>query len=116
MIIKSCFDFFRDGYLDFEEFKDMILRARARKELKTLEEDDLDGQEMELLELEQKMQAKNLYKASSEDHEGVNDRFGEEIEEDLVEEVPIVINEIPLEDNIPEDIMEFEEDSAKVGI
>ena len=92
----------------------MILRARARKELKTLEEDDLDGQEMELLELEQKMQAKNLYKASSEDHEGVNDRFGEEIEEDLVEEVPIVINEIPLEDNIPEDIMEFEEDSAKV--
>ena len=31
----------RDGYLDFGEFKEMLLRSRARKEPERLEEEEL---------------------------------------------------------------------------
>ena len=44
----------RDGYLDFEEFKEMLLRSRARKELERLEEEEeLGTSELEILRLEE---------------------------------------------------------------
>ena len=62
----------RDGYLDFEEFKEMLLRSRARKELEKLEEEEeLDTTEIEMLRLEEESRrVKNLYKVSEEEDEG----------------------------------------------
>ena len=108
----------RDGYLDFEEFKEMIMRARARKELGTQEDSDLDTQEMELLQLEQQMKGTKtlLYKVTEEDvaARGYIEEAGEEIEEDIVEQFSGKVVEPLLEDNIPEDLEFVYEESPKV--
>ena len=96
----------------------MIMRARARKELGTQEDSDLDTQEMELLQLEQQMKGtKNLlYKVTEEDvaARGYNEVAGEEIEEDIVEQFSGKVVEPVLEDNIPEDLEFVYEESPKV--
>ena len=96
------------------------MRARARKELGTQEDSDLDTQEMELLQLEQQMKGTKtlLYKVTEEDvaARGYNeeDVAGEEIEEDIVEQFSGKVVEPVLEDNIPEDLEFVYEESPKV--
>ena len=109
----------RDGYLDFEEFKEMLLRSRARKELERLEEEEeeLGTSELEILRLEEESRkVKNLYKVTE-----VEDKDAEtedEIQEDIVDNYSrmIVVVEPPLDEDI-EEVIDFElEESAKVRI
>ena len=106
----------KDGYLDFEEFREMILRARARKELKTLEEEEeLNRENMEILQLDKPVEVKTTFKAA--ETEESNDNSDEDIEEDIAAQDEDEQLEPPLEDDISEEI-DFEEDqslSAKVG-
>ena len=106
----------RDGYLDFEEFKEMLLRSRARKELERLEEEEeLGTSELEILRLEEESRrVKNLYKVAEVDDKDAD--MEDEIQEDIVENFSrmIVVVEPPLEEDI-EEVIDFElEDSAKV--
>ena len=84
----------RDGYLDFEEFREMILRARARKELKTLEEEE------DMMELDQEEEVKSKYKAAQA--EVSNENSDEDIEENIIVTEDVQI-EPPLEEDISED-------------
>ena len=97
----------RDGYLDFEEFREMILRARARKELKTLEE------EGDMMELDQEEDVKSKYKAAQA--EVSHENSDEDIEENIIVTEDVLI-EPPLEDDISEEIDFEEELSAKVKV
>ena len=106
----------RDGYLDFEEFKEMLLRSRARKELEKLEEEEegLGTSELEMLRMEEEgRRVKNLYKvAEVEDKDSDTE---EEIQEDIVEIYDrMIVVEPPLEDDIDEDLDFEQEESAKV--
>ena len=105
----------RDGYLDFEEFKEMLLRSRARKELERLEEEELGTSELEILRLEdESRRVKNLYKVAEAEDNHVD--MEDEIQEDIDENYPrmIVVVEPPLDDDI-EEVIDFEqEESAKV--
>ena len=106
----------RDGYLDFEEFKEMLLRSRARKELERLEEEEeLGTSELEILRLEEESRrVKNLYKVAEVDDKDAD--MEDEIQEDIVENFSrmIVVVEPPLEEDI-EEVIDFElEESAKV--
>ena len=105
----------RDGYLDFEEFKEMLLRSRARKELERLEEEELETSELEILRLEDdSRRVKNLYKVAEAEDKDVD--MEDEIQEDIDENYPrmIVVVEPPLDDDI-EEVIDFEqEESAKV--
>ena len=106
----------RDGYLDFEEFKEMLLRSRARKELERLEEEEeLGTSELEILRLEEESRrVKNLYKVAEVDDKDAD--MEDEIQEDIVENYSrmIVVVEPPLEEDI-EEVIDFElEESAKV--
>ena len=106
----------RDGYLDFEEFKEMLLRSRARKELEKLEEEEeLDTTEIEMLRLEEESRrVKNLYKVSEEEDEGNEENMEEVIPEDIVESYSREVDP-PMDDDI-EEVIEFElEESAKVS-
>ena len=106
----------RDGYLDFEEFKEMLLRSRARKELEKLEEEEeLDTTEMEMLRLEEESRrVKNLYKVAEEEDEGNEENMEEVIPEDIVESYSREVDP-PMDDDI-EEVIEFElEESAKVS-
>ena len=105
----------RDGYLDFGEFKEMLLRSRARKELERLEEEELGTSELEILRLEdESRRVKNLYKVAEAEDNHVD--MEDEIQEDIDENYPrmIVVVEPPLDDDI-EEVIDFEqEESAKV--
>ena len=106
----------RDGYLDFEEFKEMLLRSRARKELERLEEEEeLGTSELEILRLEEESRrVKNLYKVAEVDDKDAD--MEDEIQEDIVENYSrmIVVVEPPLDEDI-EEVIDFElEESAKV--
>ena len=106
----------RDGYLDFEEFKEMLLRSRARKELERLEEEEeLGTSELELLRLEEESRrVKNLYKVAEADDKDMD--IEDEIQEDIVENYSrtIIVVEPPLDEDI-EEVIDFElEESAKV--
>ena len=105
----------RDGYLDFEEFKEMLLRSRARKELERLEEEELETSELEILRLEDdSRRVKNLYKVAEAEDKDVD--MEDEIQEDIDDSYPrmIVVVEPPLDDDI-EEVIDFEqEESAKV--
>ena len=105
----------RDGYLDFEEFKEMLLRSRARKELERLEEEELETSELEILRLEDdSRRVKNLYKVAEAEDKDVD--MEDEIQEDIDDNYPrmIVVVEPPLDDDI-EEVIDFEqEESAKV--
>ena len=106
----------RDGYLDFEEFKEMLLRSRARKELERLEEEEeLGTSELEILRLEEESRrVKNLYKVAEVDDKDAD--MEDEIQEDIVENFSrmIVVVEPPLEEDI-EEVIDFElEESSKV--
>ena len=106
----------RDGYLDFEEFKEMLLRSRARKELEKLEEEEeLDTTEIEMLRLEEESRrVKNLYKVAEEEDEGNEENMDEVIPEDIVESYSREVDP-PMDDDI-EEVIEFElEESAKVS-
>ena len=106
----------RDGYLDFEEFKEMLLRSRARKELEKLEEEEeLDTTEIEMLRLEEESRrVKNLYKVAEEEDEGNEENMEEVIPEDIVESYSREVDP-PMDDDI-EEVIEFElEESAKVS-
>ena len=106
----------RDGYLDFEEFKEMLLRSRARKELEKLEEEEeLDTTEIEILRLEEESRrVKNLYKVAEEEDEGNEENMEEVIPEDIVESYSREVDP-PMDDDI-EEVIEFElEESAKVS-
>ena len=106
----------RDGYLDFEEFKEMLLRSRARKELEKLEEEEeLDNTEIEILRLEEESRrVKNLYKVAEEEDEGNEENMEEVIPEDIVESYSREVDP-PMDDDI-EEVIEFElEESAKVS-
>ena len=106
----------RDGYLDFEEFKEMLLRSRARKELERLEEEEeLGTSELELLRLEEESRrVKNLYKVAEADDKDMD--IEDEIQEDIAENYSrtIIVVEPPLDEDI-EEVIDFElEESAKV--
>ena len=105
----------RDGYLDFGEFKEMLLRSRARKELERLEEEELGTSELDILRLEdESRRVKNLYKVAETEDKDVD--MEDEIQEDIDENYPrmIVVVEPPLDDDI-EEVIDFEqEESAKV--
>ena len=105
----------RDGYLDFGEFKEMLLRSRARKELERLEEEELGTSELEILRLEEESRrVKNLYKVAEADDKDMDTE--DEIQEDIVENnsKTIVVVEPPLDEDI-EEVIDFElEESAKV--
>ena len=107
----------RDGYLDFEEFKEMLLRSRARKELERLEEEELGTSELEILRLEEESRkGKNLYKVT--EVEDKDAEIEDEIQEDIVDNYSrmIVVVEPPLDEDI-EEVIDFElEESAKVRI
>ena len=107
----------RDGYLDFEEFKEMLLRSRARKELERLEEEELGTSELEILRLEEESRkVKNLYKVT--EVEDKDAEIEDEIQEDIVDNYSrmIVVVEPPLDEDI-EEVIDFElEESAKVRI
>ena len=100
----------------FEEFKEMLLRSRARKELERLEEEEeLGTSELELLRLEEESRrVKNLYKVSEEEDEGNEENMEEVIPEDIVESYSREVDP-PMDDDI-EEVIEFElEESAKVS-
>ena len=103
-LMWSKCDLDKDGYLDFEEFKEMILRARARKELKSLEEQQhLDGNQMELTENRfPNDRGQNL----SNEEENVEREFdNSEIEEEIeIEPVPVNSNNISTDEDIQEEI------------
>ena len=106
----------RDGYLDFEEFKEMLLRSRARKELERLEEEEeLGTSELEILRLEEESRrVKNLYKVAEADD--IDADIEDEIQEDIVDNYSsmTVVVEPPLDEDI-EEVIDFElEESAKV--
>ena len=106
----------RDGYLDFEEFKEMLLRSRARKELERLEEEEeLGTSELEILRLEEESRrVKNLYKVAEADDKDAD--IEDEIQEDIVDNYSSmrVVVEPPLDEDI-EEVIDFElEESAKV--
>ena len=106
----------RDGYLDFEEFKEMLLRSRARKELERLEEEEeLGTSELEILRLEEESRrVKNLYKVAEVDDKDAD--MEDEIQEDIVDNYSCrtVVVEPPLDEDI-EEVIDFElEESAKV--
>ena len=108
----------RDGYLDFEEFKEMLLRSRARKELERLEEEEeLGTSELEILRLEEESRkVKNLYKVT--EVEDKDAEIEDEIQEDIVDNYSrmIVVVEPPLDEDI-EEVIDFElKESAKVRI
>ena len=99
----------RDGYLDFQEFKEMIMRARARKELKTLEDSEMEDQQMEIMKLEEKMKSKSVYKVPEKEIESKHsDDIGEDIEEEAnnLEKV----DNLSIEDDISEELDSFKEE------
>ena len=107
----------RDGYLDFEEFKEMLLRSRARKELEKLEEEEeeLGTSELEMLRMEEEgRRVKNLYKVAEVEDKDLD--MEDEIQEDIVEiyDSRIIVVEPPLDDDIEEDLDFEQEESAKV--
>lgn len=94
-LMWSKCDLDKDGYLDFEEFQEMILRARARKELKSLE----DQQQLDIM---------NDDIADDENKNGEReqpDLDNSEIEEDIVEVQPVPVNSnISTDEDIQEEI------------
>ena len=101
----------RDGYLDFQEFKEMIMRARARKELKTLEDSEMEDQQMEIMKLEEKMKSKSVYKVPENEIE--SHYIDNDIEEDIEEENhrSEKIDNLSIEDDISEELDSIKEEN-----
>ena len=101
----------RDGYLDFQEFKEMIMRARARKELKTLEDSEMEDQQMEIMKLEEKMKSKSVYKVPENEIE--SHYIDNDIEEDIEEEnhSSEKIDNLSIEDDISEELDSIKEEN-----
>ena len=102
-----------DGFLDFQEFKEMILRARARKELKTLEDSDMEDQQMEIIKLEEKMKtSKSVYKVPDHETEAETQQI-DEIDEDIEEEERSrseKVDDLSIEDDIAEELDSIKDD------
>ena len=101
-----------DGFLDFQEFKEMIMRARARRELKTLEDSDMEDQQMEIMKLEEKMKTKkSVYKVPDTETEAEtqqNDEIDEDIEEERSRSEKV--DDLSIEDDIAEELDSIKDD------
>ena len=101
-----------DGFLDFQEFKEMIMRARARRELKTLEDSDMEDQQMEIMKLEEKMKTKkSVYKVPDTETEAETEQ-NNEIDEDIEEERSRSekVDDLSIEDDIAEELDSIKDD------
>ena len=87
-----------------DEFKEMILRARARKELKSLEDQQqLDGNEMELTQ--NRFPYDRGQNLSNEEENVERELDSSEIEEEIeIEPVPVNSNNISTDEDIQEEI------------
>ena len=105
MMWSKC-DLNKDGYLDFEEFREMILRARARKEMKNIEEDGEVPEKVEDEKAEEADEEEDMDQSSSTETE----EEGAIEEEDEEANLPEVKNEEAEEEDDIEEVIEEQSD------